>query len=130
MFEEGGGESYETHSGEEKKSKSPKKKPIEEVIVSKLEAKPVATKTDESPKEVVPSKTEVFKRLKKIDHRLRSSSDRSPSFSPSMVQKPHVTWKGVVIREILVPISPSSKSINSKIWLNSFRRNIRRNFES
>ncbi|CAI9279000.1 unnamed protein product [Lactuca saligna] len=94
---------------EKKKTKTPKRKPTDEVIVSKPEATTGATQTDEPSKEVVPSKTGVFKRLKKIAHRSRSSSDRSPSFSPSMDRKPHVTRKGVVIREIPVPISPFSK---------------------
>lgn len=99
---------------EKKKTKSPMKKPTDEVFVTKPEATSGATKTDDPLREVVPSKTIVFKRLKKIAHRPQSCSDKSPSFSPSMVRKPHVTRKGVVIREVLVPISPSSKKHKSE----------------
>ncbi|CAI9271865.1 unnamed protein product [Lactuca saligna] len=83
---------------EKKKTKSPNKKPTGEVIVSKPKATTGTTKTDEPSKEVVPLKTGVFTRIKKIAHRSRSSSYRSLSFSPSMVRKPHVTRKGVVIQ--------------------------------
>ncbi|CAI9288155.1 unnamed protein product [Lactuca saligna] len=78
---------------EKKRSKSPKKKPTKEVVVSKPKETPVAPKTDEPPKEVVPLKTGVFKRLKKIAHKSSSSYNRSPSISPSMIHKPHVTRK-------------------------------------
>ncbi|CAI9276889.1 unnamed protein product [Lactuca saligna] len=93
---------------EKKLSKSPKKKPTEDVAVSKPQETPIAPQIDEPPKEVVPSKSGVFKQIKNISHKSRSSSDRTPSFSP-MISKPHVIRKGVVLREILVPISPSSK---------------------
>ncbi|CAI9266479.1 unnamed protein product [Lactuca saligna] len=75
---------------EKQKTKSPKKKPTDEFIILKPKATTGATKTDELSKS-------------------QSSSDRSPSLSPSMVRKPHVTRKSVVIREILVPLSPSLK---------------------
>ncbi|CAI9285215.1 unnamed protein product [Lactuca saligna] len=38
----------------------------------------------------------------------RNSLERSSVFSTSMIRKPHVTQKGVVIREVPVPVSPSS----------------------
>ncbi|CAI9273886.1 unnamed protein product [Lactuca saligna] len=77
--------------------------------LKKPEETPIAPTIDEAPKEVVPLKNGVFKQIKKIAHKSRSSSDRSPSFSPSMLRKPHVTGKGVVIREVLVHVSLSSK---------------------
>ncbi|CAI9263118.1 unnamed protein product [Lactuca saligna] len=60
---------------EKKKTKSPTKKSTEEIIVTKP-----APKTDDPSKEVVPSKTGVFKRLKKIAHQPQSSFERSLSF--------------------------------------------------
>ncbi|CAI9276693.1 unnamed protein product [Lactuca saligna] len=93
---------------EKKRSKSPKKKSIEEGAVSKTQETPISPETDESPKEVFPLKTRVFKRIKKIAHKSRSSSNRTPSFS-QMICKPHVKRKCVVLSEILVPSSPSSK---------------------
>ncbi|CAI9261006.1 unnamed protein product [Lactuca saligna] len=99
---------------EKKKTKSPTKKPIDDVNVSKPKDTTSETKPYEPLKEVVPSKTRVFKRIKKIIHRSQSSSDKYPCFYPSMVRKPHVTRKGVVIREVLVPISPSSKNFSTR----------------
>ncbi|CAI9282099.1 unnamed protein product [Lactuca saligna] len=94
---------------EKKISKSPKKKQTKEVAVSKPKEKPIELETNEPQKEVVSSKTGVFKRIKKITHNSRSSSDWSPSFSPSMIRKPHVISKGVVLREVPVPVFSSAK---------------------
>ncbi|CAI9289676.1 unnamed protein product [Lactuca saligna] len=93
---------------------SPKKNKNDEVTVSKVEEKQTEPETVKPLKEVVPSKTDVFKKIKKMEHMSRSSSDRSPSFSPSMIRKPHVTRKGVVLREVPVPVSPSAKKRKAK----------------
>lgn len=60
----------------------------------------------------MPSKTGVLKRLKKMDHRPRHSPERSNSFSlksiSQVTRKPQINRKGVMIREILTPISLAS----------------------
>ena len=80
------------------KSKSPKKfiteteKPEEKVIV-------------ESSKELIPSKSGVFKRLMKLSYQKRTSSeDQSPT-----IRKPQLNRQGVKVREIPTPFLPSSK---------------------
>lgn len=69
------------------------KKQTDDVIFSKTKDTTGATKPDEPSKEVLTSKNGVFKRLKKIAHRSQSTSDKSLSFYPSIVRKPHVTRK-------------------------------------
>ncbi|CAI9296860.1 unnamed protein product [Lactuca saligna] len=83
-----------------KRSRSSKKKPKDTTG---------AIKPDAPLKEVVHSKTGVFKRLKKMAHRSQSSSDKYPSFLSIYGSKTHVTRKKVVTREVPVPISLSSK---------------------
>ncbi|CAI9279712.1 unnamed protein product [Lactuca saligna] len=99
----------EVYAMEKKSSKPPKKKQNKEVVVSKPEENPIKPESVDPTKEAVPSKTGVFKRIKKIAHNSRSSSERSPSFSPSMIRKPHVTQKSVVLREVPIPVSPFVK---------------------
>lgn len=70
---------------EKKSTKSPKKKNNEEAVVSKQYDKPVEPESIEPVKEIVPSKTGVFKRIKKKAHKSHHSSEWSPNFSPSMV---------------------------------------------
>ncbi|CAI9295064.1 unnamed protein product [Lactuca saligna] len=88
---------------------SPKQKARVVIKVLKKSEKHVKPDTDELSKEIVPSITGVFKCLKKKAHRSQKYHERFSSFSPSMVRKPHVTWKVLVIREVPVPVSPSSK---------------------
>ncbi|CAH1443852.1 unnamed protein product [Lactuca virosa] len=94
---------------EEKFDHSPKNKDGVVINVSKKLDKNVEPETAAPSKEIVPSKTGVFKRLKKKAHRSRISPERSGSFSPSVVHKSHVTRKGLIIREVHVPVSPASK---------------------
>ncbi|CAH1433804.1 unnamed protein product [Lactuca virosa] len=94
---------------EEKVDQSPKKKAGVVIKVSKKSEKHVEPETDEFSKEIVPLKIGVFKRLKKKAHRSRKSPKRSSSFSPSMVRNTHVTRKGLVLRDVPIPVSPSSK---------------------
>lgn len=64
-------------------------------------------------KEVMPSKSGILKRLKKMDHRPRNSPERSSSFSPKAVsqitRKPQINRKCMVFREIPTPVSPVPK---------------------
>ncbi|CAI9282966.1 unnamed protein product [Lactuca saligna] len=69
----------------------------------------IAPDSVEPTKEVVHSKTGVFKRIKKIAHKSRSSSEISRSFSPSMIRNPHVMHKGDVLREVPILVSLSAK---------------------
>ena len=54
---------------QKKSSKSPKKKTNEEVIISKTTDKPVESDSIEPTKEIIPSKTGVFKHIKKNAHK-------------------------------------------------------------
>ncbi|CAI9279021.1 unnamed protein product [Lactuca saligna] len=91
--------------GPSKKSRKPKKvdettpeKPVQEAKVTKSQKKrwrggqsfeeikrAIETKMVEPTKEIVPSKIGVFKCLKNIAHRSRTSPERTSRFSPSMV---------------------------------------------
>ncbi|CAH1412933.1 unnamed protein product [Lactuca virosa] len=89
--------------------KSPKKKAGDAVKVSKIVEKPIEAVKDIPSKNLVPSKSGILKRLKKKSNGPRHSPERSYSFSPTMVRKPHVTHRGVIIRDIPTPVSPSLK---------------------
>ncbi|CAI9287135.1 unnamed protein product [Lactuca saligna] len=89
--------------------KSSKKQPEVMVQVSKDVTKAFETKVVEPVIEIVPSKSSVLKRLKMKARGSRKSLERFLSFSPSVTCKPHVTRKGVIIREVQAPVSPSSK---------------------
>ncbi|CAH1449115.1 unnamed protein product [Lactuca virosa] len=58
---------------------------------------PTVEETQE--KEIIPSKTGVFRRFKM----------RSRKSSPHIVRKPQHTHQGVLFREVPAPVSPSSK---------------------
>ncbi|CAI9270948.1 unnamed protein product [Lactuca saligna] len=95
---------------QELKPKKPlKKQSMEEEHVSLTETMPTEPNVGETEKEVIPSKSGVFKRIKQKSHGSRKSPERSSSFSPTIVQKPHVTRQGVIILEVQAPVSPSSK---------------------
>ncbi|CAI9303810.1 unnamed protein product [Lactuca saligna] len=101
--------SFEKSVKETKPTKSPKKKfvTIEEPIIHEVSianVTPVEPTTVEETqkKEIIPSKTGVFRRLKRKSHHSRKSS-------PNVVRKPQVTHQGVLIHEVQVPVSPSSK---------------------
>ncbi|CAI9265124.1 unnamed protein product [Lactuca saligna] len=68
--------------------------------------------------EVMPSKSGVLKFLKKMAHRPRYSPEMSSSSSPKSVfqitRKPQIIHKGVVIREIPTPVTPTSKKRRAK----------------
>ncbi|CAI9286329.1 unnamed protein product [Lactuca saligna] len=88
---------------ESKPTKSSKKqtKPEEHVSTVLIEsAEPVI---DEPAKVTIPSKFGGFQRLKKQS----SSSRKSPT--SYVVRKHHITHQGVLVREVPVPVSPSSK---------------------
>ncbi|CAI9270140.1 unnamed protein product [Lactuca saligna] len=106
--------------GSSKKSKK-SKKVSEEVVIqenpkkqSKIKSpKKIAVETEtpkekvvaESSKEFIPSKSGVFKRLRNFTYQKRTSStNQSPT-----VRKPQLNKKGVKVREISAPVSPSSK---------------------
>ncbi|CAH1440504.1 unnamed protein product [Lactuca virosa] len=87
------------------KSKSPKKVIVEQEKVSKKIKKPKEKVITESLKELIPSKSGVFKRLRKMSHKSRNSSDdQSPT-----VRKTQINSRGVIVRDIPTPVSPSSK---------------------
>ncbi|CAH1427948.1 unnamed protein product [Lactuca virosa] len=80
------------------KSTSPKK------IANETE-KPKEKVVPDSSRELIPSKSGVFKRLSNFSFKKRTSSeDQSPT-----IRKPHLNRKGVKVREIPAPVSPSSK---------------------
>ena len=62
---------------------------------------------DKPSKEVMPSKSGVLKRLQKMSNKQTSPDDSQT------VRKAQVTSKGVIVREILAPVSPSSKKKKS-----------------
>ena len=96
------------------------------VKVSKKSEKHVEPEPVEPTKEIVPSNTGVFKRLKKKAHRSRNSTEQSSSLSPSMVKKPNITRRGLVIREVPVPISPSLKKWRAEDVAKHISKNRRR----
>lgn len=78
--------------------KSPKK------IVTEVE-KPEEKNVDESLKEVISSKSSLLKRMRNLSHKHRTSSD---DHSP-LIRKAQLNLKGVLVREIPTPRSPSTK---------------------
>lgn len=60
---------------------------------------------------MVPLKSRVLKRLKKMAYTPCHSPKRSTSFSPTLTRKPQLNRKGVVIRKIPTPTSPASKKM-------------------
>ena len=94
---------------ESKSTKIPKKQPVtdeepvtHEVLVADTTlTKHVGPETQE--KEIIPSKTGVFRRIK------MKSKHKSRSPFTNVVRKPQVTHQGVLFREIPAPVSPSSK---------------------
>ena len=85
--------------------KSPNKGVDGKEKVSKKDDKPKEKTTTGSSKELIPSKSGVFKRLKKMSHKSRNSfDDQSP-----LVQKTQINRRGVIVREIPTPVPPSSK---------------------
>lgn len=103
---------------ETKPKKSPPKQSKIEEQVSKVLTKPVEPVGDEQDKESIPSKSGVFKRIKKKAHGSR--------MSPPLVRKQHITRQGVIVREIQAPVSPSSKKRWLKIWRRIFPRRLKR----
>ncbi|CAH1452453.1 unnamed protein product [Lactuca virosa] len=102
----------EVEAGSSKPSKKTKSDG-DELKVTKNKSSPKQVKGDDSKKpeekearpskEVVPTKSGVLKRLRNI------SSKRTSSEDSQTVRKTQVSSKGVVIREIPAPASPSSK---------------------
>ncbi|CAI9284855.1 unnamed protein product [Lactuca saligna] len=82
-------------------SKSPKKVPITEV--EPIQPEPIVADTQLTQKEVIPSKTGVFRRIK------MKSKDKIRSPITNVIHKPQVSHQGVIFREIPAPASPSSK---------------------
>lgn len=62
-------------------------------------------KTTGSLKEVIPSKSGLFKRLRKLSHKSKSSSDDQSL----LVRKSQIDRRGVIVRKIPTPVSLSSK---------------------
>ncbi|CAH1448722.1 unnamed protein product [Lactuca virosa] len=90
-------------------TKSPKKPEMAEVNVSTVVIKPVEPVDDTVVAEKIPSKTGVFRRLKKRSRGSRKSSDGGSKFSPSNVRKPQLSHQGVIFREVPALVSPLSK---------------------
>ncbi|CAI9286464.1 unnamed protein product [Lactuca saligna] len=63
---------------------------------------------------MVPTKSGVLNRLKKMAYKPHHSPERSSSFSPSYICKPQLNSKGVVFHEIPTPVSIASKKRLSK----------------
>ncbi|CAI9284407.1 unnamed protein product [Lactuca saligna] len=101
--------SFENLVTETKSKKSPKKKPseVKEPVVNEVSVdvtipiEPAVEDTQE--KVVIPSKTGVFRRIKKKSKHTR----QSPTLN--VVRKPHVTHQGLIILEIPTPVSLFSK---------------------
>ncbi|CAI9281789.1 unnamed protein product [Lactuca saligna] len=93
---------------ESKSMKIPKKPPVtdaepvthEVLVVDTTLTKHVGPETQ---KEIIPSKTGVFRRIK-----IRSKH-KSRSLLTNVIRKPHVPHQGVLFHEIPMPVSPSSK---------------------
>ncbi|CAH1435499.1 unnamed protein product [Lactuca virosa] len=76
----------------------------QEKATKKVE-KPKEIIIEESSKELIPSKSGVLKKLRKLSHTTRTSlDDQSP-----IVHKAQLNRKGVKVREIPAPVSPLSK---------------------
>ena len=93
---------------EPKKKKSPPKQTKLDTQVLIVVVEPVEHVTDEQAKEKIPSKSGIFRRIKKKYRRSLKLSDGSFK-SSSMVRKPYLNHQGILIREVPAPISPSSK---------------------
>ncbi|CAH1431812.1 unnamed protein product [Lactuca virosa] len=118
-------------AGPSKKSKRSKKgakatpeKPVQESKKSPVKIVPESTKSPKKPEttviitpvepvddtvEKIPSKTGLFRRLKKRARGSRESSDGVLKSSPSNVRKPQLSHQGVIFREVPAPVSPLSK---------------------
>ncbi|CAI9302825.1 unnamed protein product [Lactuca saligna] len=84
-----------------KSSKSTKHVPV--IEPEPIQPDPIISDTQVTKKEVIPSKTGVFRRIKmKLKNKRRSSST-------NVVRIPQVSHKGVIFRQIPAPASPSSK---------------------
>ncbi|CAI9302475.1 unnamed protein product [Lactuca saligna] len=84
-------------------SKSPKKVPV--IEVEPIQPEPIITDTQLTKKEVIPSKTGVFRRIK-----MKSKSKRKGRSSiTNIVCKPQVSHQGVIFREVPAPASLTSK---------------------
>ncbi|CAI9282452.1 unnamed protein product [Lactuca saligna] len=84
-------------------SKSPKQVPI--IEAEPIQPEPIVADTQLTEKEVIPSKTGVFIRIKmklKSKHKGRSSLT-------NIVHKPQVSHQGIIFLEVPAPASPSSK---------------------
>ncbi|CAI9269868.1 unnamed protein product [Lactuca saligna] len=88
---------------ESKSTKIPKKQPIVDREPVTHEVLVADTPLTSQEKEIIPSKTSVFRRIK-----MKSKHKSIPSLT-NIVRNPHVTHQGVLFREIPVPVSPSSK---------------------
>ncbi|CAH1428349.1 unnamed protein product [Lactuca virosa] len=78
-------------------------------VVQKPILKPLITEVSQPENELIPWKTGLLRRFMKLVHRPSNSPERSDTFSPKFTTKHHVTSKGVMIREVPVPVSPTSK---------------------
>lgn len=96
------------------KPKKIKQSELPPIVVQKLDSKPLITEVSQLEAEVIPPKTGVLRRLKKLLHRPSNSPERSDTFSLQFTMKHHVTSKGVMIREVRVPVSPASRKRVSK----------------
>lgn len=64
---------------------------------------PIIPDTHVTEKDVIPSKTGVFRRIK------MKSKSRRKSSNTNVVRKPQVSHQGVIFREVPTPVSPSTK---------------------
>ena len=86
------------------KSKSPKKR-VEKEKTSNKNEKPKEKITTDFVKELIPSKSGVFKHLKKMSQKSQASSDdQSPTICKAQLNR-----RRVIVREIPAPVSPTSK---------------------
>ncbi|CAI9299282.1 unnamed protein product [Lactuca saligna] len=93
--------SFEKQVKESKSTKILKKLPVTEAEPTKPEV--LVANTPSTEKEIIPSKTGVFRRIK------MKSKHKSRSPLTNVVRKPQVTHQGLLLREIPAPASPSSK---------------------
>lgn len=75
----------------------------------KVVPKPVHEESSQPEIEVLPSKSGILKRPKKMAHRPPHSPERSSSFSPKFTSKHQILWQGVAIRDVQIHVSPASK---------------------
>ncbi|CAI9295474.1 unnamed protein product [Lactuca saligna] len=86
-------------------TKSLKKVPISEA--EPIQPEVVVADTPSTQKEIIPSKTSVFRKIK------MKSKHKSRSPLTNVVRKPQVSHQGVIFHEIPAPASPSSKKIRA-----------------